>query len=1329
MAASIFQVENFELGTIGNPVTTTETIFSAISGAGINYVAGLQGNIGAEISNSGGTCFMRNSGFSATVQVFRWDLKLISLPSANTVHMQAWQGDLVTGLELGEVRVNSDGKVAIRDFQTVVATSTASLSLNTLYVLEWKINLNTDVQTLRVYNTTAVNSVTPIIEITGAITTTVPASNGTATNVEMIQLGKMFASTGFIHRVDGYKRASDWVATSSAAVTALFDIPLAGTAGNNVLVGDDADINSISATPPVYVADGADIGQTCVSIAGASGTLERFVSTFLAASPVASYERFYFKIQTAPATGQIFQIWRAENNARSAWCAAMKIRPDTGNPGTYVIGISDGTDTEVQQLSGLPLNSWMRLEIDLLDVGDGTAAGTFRVFKGNNRHGTVANQAVSDVFPNTNFRRRTIQRGVRNTGSVDPAFRFDRWVCMPDAQVGAIDDPFIAELTQQWRFSEWNGTDDNLILTPQGTVGGGTPDPNVDVFRVRQGKFQNQGIDFVPIGFTMMAVTLPIGSEGIGGPGVDAWSNWQNNSTSMMNKMTSDWKVNTMRLQLGQAGIDPQGSKYSQGYVDRVVDVVSTLRDNGFITILCMQDGASADGDLTQLPTARTQRAWQKLLPYINAWSATKRSGVAAEIFNEPRIVDARQDTIIPNANDWLQWHDGGVPAGTWTQAQNAGVLPVGHQQVLNTIRAIPFTGVVIAMGHDNGHTLSGLPVLTDSLSPANVGYSIHTQNYHTNANTASQDRTSQWEPRWGTPKTDLGIAVTSTEWSLRREVADGDTNNLVGVTPNFLTWLKDQQIGIQPWAIDTQTGDYSYVLAHSGINAWVPNDWDAWDPITLPADTGAGELLFNRYPTWSYPISPIDIGNTKVVGDGTTSGGARFPGDPGKGKILLGWNTVNTSFGEHYRENARMRTASADATKYPANSSIAEGVYRIFQNFGSEIWGNDSDTTWGEARNAASNMDVVFINYEIETGTSMQSLLSASGSTIANSWGSGTADKLTTYLNTTNYDTWIATLANKLKDIYNRYGSYAWLEITNEPDTFGRSKFAHVPQRVDMYRQATRKFYFELKAAGVENFTVTTATTILETAKFHASRHGKATANLAGNAGEASRWDALYYYNPDWKGTVTNWANAYAPNQADFYSSTDKDSWGYGTGPILQLGACNSYAASVTGAQGVYQFTLNQLNTGVLPQLSNYQGNQQKFYTALYGRKFPFVVGEYSYPIWMNGNVSMPLETADYYTGPLMDGMIDQGWVGVCNWIQNTDSNAQLASPANWLPIGGRYATSGDFQNDDPRFFPGENDAKRKGMAAMWSRPEVVLPGKWPNGTKKPWTDHTHWN
>jgi hypothetical protein len=1331
---TVLQNENFEDQQIGQPIDPALTVFTDQLGT-ITCVTGLAGTGKAANLNPSNTGQFRSAGWTPGVKMLaRAVIRVSAQPSADMVIMHAYDGVVATGIRIGDVMWQADGKLRMRSGFSTVATTTLALSTNTDYAVEWLVDLGTRTQTLRVY-TDLDQQAQPVAEITGA-------TPSTPSMVTQFQIGKMTTGTwtGGI-TVDEWIRADDWYAVATAdTYNEHFDSLAIGAS-----VAVNANINSITGTPPVIAAGGVRTDQKAMSYpAGSSAGPGEVESKRFPSGVTLGYHRFYCKISEVPADPtENMVFWQAKGiGGGASFGLSATGSPSVGNTvdvllwsGTDWTGYADGSKSPQGQVN-IPVGTWFRVEIKVTDDGNGhfTCQADFYVGTAKHLSGSTNRAArLTGLAVSGGIRAAWLGQTLATPGVNKVPVQFDEWRGTTAGPVGAIplSEQSDTPVGQQWAFTEWDGPQGPQAETPlilEGVIQG---DDNADTFRVRKGQFQKNGRDFVPVGFNMMAAALPDGSEDPLDPvpAETARATWEAHSTEFMTAMRDDWHVDTFRLQLGQAGIDPQGINYSQTYVDRVVDIVSTLRDNGFITILCMQDWDGVHGEMHELPTAHTNRAWAKLLPYINAWSSAKRSGVAAEIFNEPWIAST-SDPITPSANDWSQWKNGGHPSGTISQATNQGDLAVGHQQVLEAIRATGFKGVVLASGPDKGHTLSGITPLTDTLANPNVAYTIHTQHYHVNGNTADQDRVAVWEPRWSTPRALNTIAVTATEWSMRREVADGDTNNLKPATEGYLQWHHDQGIGMQPWAIDTDpTDNYAYVMAVGGANAWVPNDWDLWTPPPgTPNNTGSGELLFALYPTWGGQptVEPIELGSTEISSETTTGGGGggeAFTGDPGMGqKMYVGVDTYASSDRWNLSSDFMVSLRSLSAgTNWPTNSRVTQGGYRgFYASFNPSIsWGKHTDASWPLHRKVAANVAMASWTFDS---------LSASGA--AAIFG---GDR----------DGFLDTLAIYIQEFYERYGHLFILDLGNEPDAWGNAaNQSRVPLWHHNLRRAMRYVHFYLLDKGVDEraFMVSSCTLTQGACAQHVVRHGKPinTSGLNWNStfpdDEQYRGDALYYYCSDWKETRTAtggyWTDAFDPNPADFIQPGEMDEWNYGRGPIMKMWSCNIYERPIYEDHGGYDSETQFRGTKSSNTFSTYPGYLFKFNQALYGgsspvlplphannKGLPISVGEWSMGVMVlePTDPTDPAVTADVWTEVHLPDLLANNVVMINKWryVQPAYGGSSIQNDAmtfHWkCGTGGR----GSKLYDD-------NNANSKAYAALFNTDMVADPPPWPDGTKR---------
>ena len=1247
---AVLFTEGFESGTNGVAVTTTNTSLSYVGGIGATFVAGLEGALAAQISSTSYT-YLSHSGYSGSTFCYRWLLKLNTLPAAQITHASLQQGDLSTGTLLGDVLIMSNGTLRLRDWDVLVGTATGALATGTTYALEWLVDLVANTQTLRVYDSTSLTA-TPLYTTTGAITTSSPANNGGATVMNIFRVGKITSVTGFSHIIDSLQRGNTWFATG-VAEPVLFRVQFSGTAGNSVLLADDNSLNSISTTPPHYVADGINSEFIAMEMAGASGSAERFVSVLLATQPDTSYERFYFKIQTAPAAGQVFTFYEAESGDRATNVLALKVKP--GNAGTQIISLFDGTGVEFDTLTGIPVNSWMRLEISMVvqTVAAETQV-TVSSFTGENRHGVTPNQTAIQTVAGTGMRRRTLQRSVRNTGTNDPSFRFDGWVCKPDQQAGPTADPYPVPVTNQYRFSEWNGTTETALT----------------------GTFYDGVTEYTPVNSYDLGATYVQGdtisssSRFPGDPGKEKlYLGW----------LTTGWTWSEHYRELARL---------------RSASVVP-LSDGTTFTLSLVSDLHFTTSAPTTAQTTGLNRVAAINSDYLGIAGDSTDSGTTGQFTNFNTLLGTRKSRTFAVAGNH-DWYPGNLTQ--WFAYYGTGTFQ--HP----SSASVPYYSFDL-----NGWHFICLNIATSV--GGSTAYSVGSAQY-------------QW---------------------LQADLAANSGK------PMFAMWH------VPRFSEDTSHGDDSSVAPIWDLlrsyECDIIYNGHVHNQQRFPPMTGAGASDVN---------GPVEFTSSGVSVYGGGASSVALPPDyqnhtnPAVVEFTLGptsysWKFIRSSDGVVQDQGTKavhnpITTGSGGLTAYPANPNIKEGVYRIFSLASREIFGVHSDATWLEARNAAANVDVLHINYDLESGTYAGNLMDqlAGASVWADpvTWTGTTkyGDLLTSFL-AGGMDDWMDTVANKFKDIYNRYGTYVWVSLTNEPDAWNKSKFCHVTERMAMLRSAARRFHFYMISAGVVNCTVTSPTTFNEIARNHATYSARTeVASLGTNSN--NRFDGIHYYHPDWKGTKTNWPDAFSPNPVDFFGAANSDAWG--TGPITRLWSGNTYCSYVYDFPGVYESTLADVKTKHVPTDAAHFGNYQRFFRALYGKTLPVALGEFGYPVWEapgEGNV-YPSETADYYSKELVTSFIDNNIVAASMWLQVQDSNRGNLHNYEWQPIGFRSGWNGAdlsvdgvmthfmsyaewvaagrpvnqdmaMSNDDPQYYPAyAKDAKRKGFAAMWSRSEVVTPG-----------------
>lgn len=150
---------------------------------------------------------------------------------------------------------------------------------------------------------------------------------------------------------------------------------------------------------------------------------------------------------------------------------------------------------------------------------------------------------------------------------------------------------------------------------------------------------------------------------------------------------------------------------------------------------------------------------------------------------------------------------------------------------------------------------------------------------------------------------------------------------------------------------------------------------------------------------------------------------------------------------------------------------------------------------------------------------------------------------------------------------------------------------------------------------------------------------------------------------------------------------------------------------------ENVYQFHTFHSHNNTPGAQHSYQ--MTKAMRNLYGKgNYAVAIGELGWGIWEQegqGN-TYPGVTADVWGGVHFDELIDADVVFACFWKQMGDGTiAEVESSGS--AMGGRLRNRAadpqdrNAETDDPRHVTWGNDCRRKGMVAMFKRPEQVGP------------------
>jgi endoglucanase len=271
------------------------------------------------------------------------------------------------------------------------------------------------------------------------------------------------------------------------------------------------------------------------------------------------------------------------------------------------------------------------------------------------------------------------------------------------------------------------------------------------------------------------------------------------------------YHADTIRFQIGQPSLDPKSPLYDANYFNDIVAAIKLARQNGFVVMVMMQDEAiSGEPNPHPLPIAETQSDWD----LFTAQFGSDR-GVLFELYNEPKL---------PNtAANWQFWLNGGL-------VPNETIPSIGMQQLITHIRSQGSQNVFVLDGLNLAKTLSGVPVVTDTLN--RLVYAVHPYQ------DGSADE-SQWDAEFGNPS--LSMPVWADEWSAPTSIRLGlGALSDYQVPVDLLNYLRVHSISLCTGAFDVPR----FVV--QSIPGWLPNNYDNFSP-TSKVD-GSGTLVYNDF-------------------------------------------------------------------------------------------------------------------------------------------------------------------------------------------------------------------------------------------------------------------------------------------------------------------------------------------------------------------------------------------------------------------------------------------------------------------------------------------------
>jgi hypothetical protein len=305
-------------------------------------------------------------------------------------------------------------------------------------------------------------------------------------------------------------------------------------------------------------------------------------------------------------------------------------------------------------------------------------------------------------------------------------------------------------------------------------------------FSVSGNRLQLDGADFMGQGLSLVGIAAPLycadAEVKLASSKLDAGE---------MTAYKDSWHVNLVRFQVSQPGLSTATGTQIPTYIGRIKYAVHLAEKAGFGVILSMQDQSPACGSNDPLPSVNTVTAWDNLAPVF-----ASDPDVMYELFNEPHNGTT--------AADWKQWESNACAPIACPSTWPAGQTWIGHQTLVDDIRALHVPNVILADGALHARTFANAPKLQDASPGKGIVYAVHPYGVH---DVATE------QPEYGSWLTSKA-PVLITEWNYS-SCKDDPTAEMA--------WWKSLNIGLTGWSGD---------VVGSMITGW------AYDPTSCTTGT-----------------------------------------------------------------------------------------------------------------------------------------------------------------------------------------------------------------------------------------------------------------------------------------------------------------------------------------------------------------------------------------------------------------------------------------------------------------------------------------------------------
>lgn len=289
------------------------------------------------------------------------------------------------------------------------------------------------------------------------------------------------------------------------------------------------------------------------------------------------------------------------------------------------------------------------------------------------------------------------------------------------------------------------------------------------VFAQRQGLVEVRGTEllrdgrpWIPHGYYQIA--FEVAPANLARADHPFWATAQNNYKPEEYLRMREAGADSVRLQISQAGADPQSPIYDRQFVEKAMGAVQAARDAGLTVILAVQDESHIPGDRPiDFPDDGTRRIWRMIAPRF-----AHDRGVLYELLNEPRPQ--------PSAQNWARWKQ----AMTLTLA---------------VVRRSGSENVIVADGLGVGQVIDGAPLLADP----QVAYASHPYALHPEGQTPRV-----WDAKFGDFSRRAPVIIT--EWISGGYYCDANT---ASSSLQFLRYLQEHRVGLEIGVWDWAPGGF----------------------------------------------------------------------------------------------------------------------------------------------------------------------------------------------------------------------------------------------------------------------------------------------------------------------------------------------------------------------------------------------------------------------------------------------------------------------------------------------------------------------------------------